>query len=116
MQEKIKVVIADDNLEFAEIVREFLNHKPDIEVVEIANDGEAALEVLQRVEPDVALLDIVMPKLDGIGVLEKLNALPNKLKTKFIVLSAIGQDVVTQKTMMLGAEYYMIKPFELELL
>ena len=38
MQEKIKVVIADDNLEFAEIVREFLNHKPDIEVLEIANN------------------------------------------------------------------------------
>ncbi len=116
MQEKIKVVIADDNLEFAEIVREFLNNKPDIEVLEIAKDGEEALEVLNRVEPDVALLDIVMPKLDGIGVLEKLNAAPRKLKTKYIVLSAIGQDAITQKTIMLGAEYYMIKPFELEML
>ena len=116
MQEKIKVVIADDNLEFAEIVREFLNNKPDIEVLEIAKDGEEALEVLNRLEPDVALLDIVMPKLDGIGVLEKLNAAPKKLKTKYIVLSAIGQDAITQKTIMLGAEYYMIKPFELEML
>ena len=116
MQEKIKVVIADDNLEFAEIVREFLNHKPDIEVLEIAKDGDEALEVLNRLEPDVALLDIVMPKLDGIGVLEKLNEAPRKLKTKFIVLSAIGQDAITQKIMMLGAEYYMIKPFELEML
>ncbi len=116
MQDKIKVVIADDNLEFAEIVKEFLNHKTGIEVVEIAKDGEEALEVLTRVEPDVALLDIVMPKLDGIGVLEKLNERPNKLKTKFIVLSAIGHDAITQKTIMLGAEYYMVKPFDLNLL
>ena len=86
MQEKIKVVIADDNLEFAEIVREFLNNKPDIEVLEIAKDGEEALEVLNRLEPDVALLDIVMPKLDGIGVLEKLNAAPKKLKTTHHVM------------------------------
>ena len=57
-----------------------------------------------------------MPQLDGIGVLEKLNAMPKKLKTNFIMLSAIGQDIITQKTVMLGAQYYMLKPFDLELL
>lgn len=116
MQEKIKVVIADDNIEFAEIVKDFLNQKEDIEVVNIAKDGEEAVEIIKNEEPDIALLDIIMPQLDGIGVLERLNSLTNKLKTKFIILSAIGQDGITQRTMMLGAEYYMIKPFDLELL
>ncbi len=116
MQEKIKVVIADDNVEFAEIVKNFLNQKEDIEVIDIAKDGEEAVKILKEKEPDVALLDVIMPQLDGIGVLEKLNAMPKKLKTNFIMLSAIGQDIITQKTVMLGAQYYMLKPFDLELL
>ena len=81
MQDKIKVVIADDNVEFAEIVREFLNQKEDIEVLNIVNDGESAVKVLSELEPDVALLDIIMPKLDGIGVLEKIRSSNKKLKT-----------------------------------
>ncbi len=116
MQEKIKVVIADDNIEFAQIVKNFLNKKEDIEVIDIAKDGEEAVKMLVEKEPDVALLDVIMPQLDGIGVLEKLNAMPKKLKTQFIMLSAIGQDVITQRTVMLGAQYYMLKPFDLELL
>ncbi len=116
MQEKIKVVIADDNIEFAQIVKNFLNKKEDIEVIDIAEDGEEAVKILAEKEPDVALLDVIMPQLDGIGVLEKLNAMPKKLKTQFIMLSAIGQDVITQRTVMLGAQYYMLKPFDLELL
>ena len=76
MQEKIKVVIADDNVEFAEIVKNFLNQKEDIEVIDIAKDGEEAVKILKEKEPDVALLDVIMPQLDGIGVLEKLNAMP----------------------------------------
>lgn len=116
MQEKIKVVIADDNVEFATIVKEYLNQKEDIEVIDIAKDGEEAVKIITEKEPDVALLDVIMPQLDGIGVLEKLNAMPKKLKTNFIMLSAIGQDIITQKTVMLGAKYYMLKPFDLELL
>ena len=116
MPNKISVVIADDNTEFAEIVRNFLNSKGDVEVKAIASDGEEAFEKIKNVKPDIALLDIIMPKLDGLGVLEKLNALEEKIPTMKIVLSAIGQDTITQKSIMLGAEYYMVKPFDLELL
>lgn len=116
MQNKIKVVIADDNAEFVEILREFLNKKEDIEVVNTANDGEEAINVLEMTEPDVALLDIIMPKLDGIGVLERIKNDEKCKKTNFIMLSAIGHDAITQKTMLLGANYYLIKPFDLELL
>lgn len=116
MQDKIKVVIADDNVEFAEILKEFLNHKENIEVIEVVNDGESAVKVLEETEPDIALLDIIMPKLDGIEVLEKIKNSPKCEKTNFIMLSAIGHDAITQKTMLLGANYYLIKPFDLELL
>ena len=116
MPNKISVVIADDNTEFAEILKNFLNSKGDIDVCGIAPDGEKAVSLIVEKKPDVVLLDIIMPHLDGIGVLERLNLLKERINTTVIVLSAIGQDTITQKSIMLGAEYYMVKPFDLELL
>ena len=116
MPNKISVVIADDNIEFAEILKNFLNSKGDIEVLGMADDGEKAITIINEKEPDVVLLDIIMPHLDGIGVLERLNAQDKIINSTIIVLSAIGQDTITQRSIMLGAEYYMVKPFDLELL
>lgn len=101
MPNKISVVIADDNTEFAEILKNFLNAKGDIEVLGMADDGEKAITLINEKEPDVVLLDIIMPHLDGIGVLEKLNAQEKKLDSTIIVLSAIGQDAITQRSIML---------------
>ena len=101
MPNKISVVIADDNVEFAEILKNFFNSKGDIEVCGIASDGEEAIKLISEKEPDVALLDIIMPHLDGIGVLERLNAMENLKGTTVIVLSAIGQDAITQRSIML---------------
>ena len=116
MPNKISVAIADDNVEFAEILKNFLNSKEDIEVVGLASDGEEALKLITDKTPDVLLLDIIMPHLDGIGVLERMEKIEGAKNVSVIVLSAIGQDVITQRSIMLGAEYYMVKPFELELL
>ncbi len=116
MPNKISVAIADDNVEFAEILKNFLNSKEDIEVVGLASDGEEALKLITDKTPDVLLLDIIMPHLDGIGVLERMKKIEGAKNVSVIVLSAIGQDVITQRSIMLGAEYYMVKPFELELL
>lgn len=116
MPNKISVAIADDNVEFAEILKNFLNSKEDIEVVGLASDGEETLKLVTDTKPDVLLLDIIMPHLDGIGVLERMKKIEKTKNTSVIVLSAIGQDVITQRSIMLGAEYYMVKPFELELL
>ena len=110
MPNKISVVIADDNTEFAQIVRNFLNAKGDVEVKALASDGHEAYELIKDIKPDVSLIDIIMPKLDGLGVLEKLNSVEEALPTTKIVLSAIGQDAITQKSIMLGVEYYMVKP------
>ena len=64
--------------------------------------------------PDVVLLDVIMPHLDGIGVLEKLNNSNNM--PICIMLSAVGQDNITKRALMMGASYYMVKPFELDVL
>ncbi|MBR4110721.1 MAG: sporulation transcription factor Spo0A [Clostridia bacterium] len=115
MHSKITVVIADDNQEFAKMVCKFLNNEEGIEVVGVANDGKAAIDLIVAKEPDVALLDVIMPHVDGIGVLEKIYSIPIKKKPKCIMLSAVGQDTITQKAIAMGAEYYMMKPFDLDM-
>ena len=69
---KINVAIADDNQRMVEMMTQLLNQEDDIEVIASADNGEAAVKVIKEKQPDVVLLDIIMPKLDGIGVLEKL--------------------------------------------
>ena len=116
MQKETTIIIADDNVDFAQILNKFLSNQEGIKVIGVVNNGEEALELIKVLEPDIALLDVIMPQLDGLGVLEKLDLINNPRKTKFMMLSAVGQDAITQRTMALGAQYYMIKPFDLDVL
>jgi two-component system, response regulator, stage 0 sporulation protein A len=111
---KIKLVIADDNKEFSSILSEYLKGQNDFDVVAIAKDGLEAVKYVTTYEPDVLVLDIIMPHLDGLGVLEKINAMENENIPKVIVLSAVGQDKITQRAINLGAEYYVVKPFDMD--
>ena len=116
MKEKITVLIADDNQEFSKTLATYLGNEKDMEVVAIAKDGIEAVEKIRELLPDVAILDVIMPHLDGLGVLEKINN-SNIEKTPIcIMLSAVGQDKITQKSIALGADYYVVKPFDIELL
>ena len=71
---KINVAIADDNHKIVEMMTRLLEQEDDIQVIASADNGESAVEVIEENQPDVVLLDIIMPKLDGIGVLERINA------------------------------------------
>ena len=113
---KIQIALADDNRDFCEILLEYFNKQDDMEVVGVANNGIEACDIIANKCPDVAILDVIMPHLDGIGVLEKLNNTDLKKRPVYIMLSAVGQDKITQKAMTLGAEYYIIKPFDMETL
>lgn len=118
MKEKITVLIADDNQEFSRTLATYLGNQEDMEVIGIAKDGLEAVDLIKDKLPDIAILDVIMPHLDGLGVLEKVNNSSNELDKKpiCIMLSAVGQDKITQKAISLGAEYYMVKPFDIELL
>ena len=116
MGEKISVLIADDNQDFSYTLASCINKEQDMEVIGIAKDGEEAIEAIKNVNPDIVLLDVIMPHLDGIGVLEKLKEIKIDKEPTCIMLSAVGQDKVTTKAIMLGAEYYVVKPFDIELL
>lgn len=116
MQNEISIAIFDDNVDFAQILNKFLSGKEGIKIVGIGHNGEEAIDMIEKLNPDVALLDVIMPQLDGIGVLEKLDLINKPRKTKFMMLSAVGQDAITQRALALGAQYYMIKPFDLDTL
>lgn len=116
LERKIQIVIADDNKEFGDILCEYLNNQNDIEVTGVARDGNEACELITAKMPDIAILDIIMPHLDGLGVLEKLNSVTLKKRPLFIILSAVGQDKITQRALALGAEYYIVKPFDMDVL
>ncbi len=116
MKEKIRVLIADDNIEFATTLQGYLENEEEMEVVGMAKDGNEAYELILETLPDVVLLDVIMPHLDGLGVLEKLNTAQISKLPLCIMLSAVGQDKITQKAINLGAEYYIVKPFDIELL
>ena len=113
---KINVLIADDNREFGDILCEYLSNQNDIEVVGLARDGFEAVDLILQNSPDIAILDIIMPHLDGLGVLEKIASSKMEKKPLFIVLSAVGQDKITQRALALGAEYYIVKPFDMDVL
>mgnify|MGYP000302530239 CR=1 FL=1 len=116
MKEKVSVLIADDNQEFSHTLSTYINAQDDMQVVGMARDGEEAIEIMQDITPDVVLLDVIMPHLDGLGVLEKISTMQINKKPICIMLSAVGQDKITQKAIALGAEYYVVKPFDIELL
>ena len=116
MKDKIRVLVADDNVAFGMIICEFLESQPDIEVAARVENGEEAVEMIEKTKPDIVVLDIIMPRLDGLGVLTRYKDVSPTEKPLFIVLSAVGQDRITQQALSLGAIYYIVKPFDLGVL
>src|SRR5690606_4857706 len=112
----IRVLIADNNLELCRTIQEFLDNQGDMEVVGIALDGQQALEQMVERKPDVVILDITMPNLDGMAVMERMGELELEPAPKVIVLTALGREDIIQRFTELGAHYFIIKPFDLELL
>lgn len=115
-QRSINVLIADDNKEFCNILSDYFLSQKDINVVGVAKDGIEVLELLEDTKPDLVVLDIIMPRLDGLGVLERLNTMNLNPMPRVIILSAVGQDKITQRAIALGADYYVVKPFDMDVL
>ncbi len=115
---KIEVLLADDNREFTNLLSEYISEQSDMSVSGVAYNGEEVLRHLEetRKVPDVLILDIIMPHLDGLGVLERLKEINISPMPKIIMLTAFGQENITQKAVQLGASYYILKPFDMDIL
>lgn len=110
---KLTVAIAEDNELMLGLLGDIVANDEELDVIGTARNGEDIYKIIKEDEPDVVLLDIVMPKLDGLGVLDRVNhdKTIKKIPT-FIMVSAIGQDRVTEDAFNLGADYYIMKPFD----
>ena len=114
MNRQIKVVIADDNEDISSLLSDYLGSDQEISVVGIAKNGVETLDIVNKTNPDILLLDIIMPQLDGLGVLEAMKNIKGKPIT--IVYSAISHDKVTNTAISLGADYYMVKDTDMKFL
>lgn len=110
---KIKIMIVDDNKEFVKLLNMYINSQKDMIALEPLHDGTNAIEAIKQSKPDVLLLDVVMPEKDGLSVLEDMKDEVGMKKPVTIIMSAIGQEKVTQKAISLGATYYVVKPFDM---
>ncbi|QHE52903.1 sporulation transcription factor Spo0A [Pontibacillus sp. HMF3514] len=111
--EKIKVCLADDNRELVHMLEDYFEDQPNIEVIGTAYNGQECLEMLEEKDPDVLLLDIIMPHVDGLAVLGRMKELNKSKFPNDIMLTAFGQEEVTKKAVDLGASYFILKPFDL---
>ena len=115
--EKLNVAIADDNEKMIEILGRMIEEDKDLTLVGKAHNGEEICNIIKEKEPDVVVLDIIMPKMDGLTVMENCQHDHMLKKTPaFIVVSAVGQERITEDAFNLGAEYYMLKPFDNQVL
>lgn len=115
--EKLSVAIADDNERMVEILGELIEKDKDLDLVGKAHNGEEIVSIIEEKEPDVVVLDIIMPKMDGLSVMEHVNQDTQLRKLpSFIIISAIGQERITEDAFYLGAEYFMRKPFDNQML
>ena len=114
MDRPLRMIIADDNRRFCELFRQYLQATGEFDVVGIAYDGLQAYEQVVSLMPDVLALDMIMPRLDGIGVLEAIFQARLEVVPFIVVVSAVGNEEFTQRALQMGADYYIVKPFEFE--
>jgi DNA-binding NarL/FixJ family response regulator len=105
--DKIRVILADDHPAFREGLERLLREEEDIEVIGQAGDGEEAISIARETQPDVAIIDVAMPKLDGIGVTKEIKeASP---QTTVLILSAYNNEPYVLSAIEAGAEGYLLK-------
>lgn len=115
--EQVNVAIADDNERILDLLEEIINMDKELHVVGKAKNGEEMCQIIRNKQPDVVLLDLIMPKMDGLTVMEKINQDKNVQKRPdFIVVTAVGQERITEDAFNRGANYYIMKPFNNEML
>lgn len=109
---KLNVAIADDNERMLDLLGELIDRDSELTLVGKANNGEEMCKIIEQKQPDVVLLDLIMPKMDGLSVMDQINH-DRRIKKhpSFIVVTAVGQERMTEDAFEKGANYYIMKPF-----
>lgn len=113
-----KILIADSNQDFCKILANYINEQEELEVLGITNNGKDTVQIINNSKPDIVLMNIVLPIIDGIDILRRMYLIQWEDKRPiFILFSSINQDKLIKKAIeQFGADYYIVKPFDFELL
>ena len=112
---KIRLLLADDNQSILRLLTDFFARKEDIDVVTTVSDGTEIADAVREFQPDILVMDIIMPRRDGFMALEELRHMEEP-RPKVIVLTGLARDDFIARAIELGASYYMVKPFDMHLL
>ncbi len=113
---EIRLAIAEDNDELRGFMTQYFSRQQDIAVVGEAANGVSAVKLAQETQVDVLLLDMIMPGLDGFGVLAQIQNMEPEKRPDVIAVTALARDDFIRRAVELGVQYYMIKPVELQVL
>lgn len=113
---KVRILIVDDDTRFTDLLKGYLLTQERIGEVEVAADGREALDKLKASPFDVMTLDLIMPNMDGLSVLEQLPAVCGAQAPAVVVISALRNETMVRRCCALGARYFMVKPIETETL
>lgn len=115
--DQVNVAIADDNERMLELLGNIITSDKELSLVGKANNGEDVYQIIKTKEPDVVLLDLIMPKVDGLSVMDMVNKDKTiQKRPDFIIVTAVGQEKITEDAFRKGAAYYIMKPFRNEVL
>ena len=115
--ENVNVVIVDDNPMILNTLDEVISSEAGLSVIGRADNGKDAIDMIKDTQPDVVLLDLVMPQMDGLTVVENIKKKTSMLKNPaFIILSAVGGEQMTEEAFQAGANYFLMKPFDKDIL
>lgn len=113
---ELNVAIAEDNPQMLNLLNNMLEGEEGFRVVGKADNGEDAYQMILKTEPDLVLMDVIMPKMDGISVMEKVRRDHSvHRQPSFIMVTAAGSEQVTSEAFRLGASYFIMKPFDRDL-
>lgn len=112
---ELNVAIAEDNPQMMNLLNDMLEKETGFRVVGRADNGEDAYDMIMKTNPDLVLMDVIMPKLDGISVMKKVKKERN-VSPAFIMVTAAGCEQVASDAFQQGASYYIMKPFNKDML
>ena len=115
MNKTLKILIADESREFSENCKNLLI-KHDIEAIIAPKDGVKVVEMIKRYKPDIVLMDVFMPYLDAIAVMNHINSIEMVPQPKFLIMSGSDSHCLEKEVLNLGAVYYFLKPFDINIL
>ncbi len=112
MKDTIRVLLTDDDASFTDLLKNTLENAPGFTVLGVARDGAEAVQMAEAQHPDLVLMDIVMPKMDGISALCEIKRMPLPVRPRVVMVSAAMQDTTMRMCSAAGADFCMLKPVD----